>query len=58
MSEVNGPEEPLKIAAGLRGVVHAFYLTPDVLDEMRRRRPRSAPRAATSTSTTAGSRKR
>ena len=35
MSEVNGPEEPLKIAAGLRGVVHAFYLTPDVLDEMR-----------------------
>lgn len=31
----DGPEQPLKIVAGLRGVVHAFYLGPEVLQEMR-----------------------
>ena len=30
-----GPEEPLKIVRGLRGVLHAFYLEKDILDAMR-----------------------
>lgn len=30
-----GPEKPLKIVKGLRGVIHAFYLGEDVLQQMR-----------------------
>lgn len=30
-----GPEKPLQIVRGLRGVLHAFYLDKDVLDAMR-----------------------
>lgn len=30
-----GPEKPLAIVKGLRGVVHAFYLGEDILAQMR-----------------------
>lgn len=30
-----GPEKPLEIVKGLRGVIHAFYIDEDVLEQMR-----------------------
>ena len=32
---VDGPEEPLEIVKNLRGVVHAFYLSEDILSKMK-----------------------
>ena len=31
----SGPKKPLEIVRGLRGVIHAFYLEKDVLEQMR-----------------------
>ena len=32
---VDGPEEPLEIVKNLRGVIHAFYLSEDILSKMK-----------------------